>query len=578
MPPVEGNTMPDSPVPNRPSIGPVPPTPQTSTSPDRCAMALVLGSGERLSCEGVSFLRRRLGIASLICTFPLVFFLILNIADPETSPRWFGKSGLVFDLCITSIAAIVSILLWSPRRLTACELRFLELTLFGSTASFFAWTNVRMLSEPEFLDWLLPTLSDSSRRQVFSTYLSVTGLRWFFLIVLYGVFIPNTWKRCTILVCTAGLIPLVLTLAVALPEERLRPILVTPLFILTMIVLAAVAIAVAGSLRIHALQQEADQYRRLGQYRLHEKIGSGGMGEVHLGEHILLRRPCAIKLIHPEHASDARQLTRFEREVRAMANLTHWNTVEVFDYGRTADGTFYYVMEYLAGQNLETLVQRHGVLPPGRIIHLLRQVCLALREAHGIGLLHRDIKPSNIIACQRGGCHDVVKLLDFGLVQELGPASADMKLTMQGTILGSPPYMSPEQSRGRADLTPRSDIYGVGGVAYFLLTGQPPFVRETVMELLIAHASDPVKPPSQVRSGIPADLEAVVLRCLEKKPENRFPDAQSLERALAECASAGTWTEEMAAEWWRGHGEMVGMRPPPKPEEVSTRAMTPAPV
>jgi serine/threonine-protein kinase len=290
---------------------------------------------------------------------------------------------------------------------------------------------------------------------------------------------------------------------------------------------------------------------------------------------VLLRRPCAIKLVHADYATDGRQLSRFEREVRAMAALTHWNTVEVFDYGRTEDGTFYYVMEYLPGQNLEALVQRHGPLPPGRVVHLLRQVCMALREAHGVGMLHRDVKPSNIIACHRGGFHDVVKLLDFGLVQDLAVPREASKLTLQGTILGSPPYMSPEQSRGRNDLTPRSDIYGVGGVAYFLLTGRPPFVRETVMELLIAHASEVVTPPRSVNPEVPADLEGVVMRCLAKDPSARFGDAEALERALAACGCAAAWGEAEAAAWWRENGETVSVRRRVVEDGVPTTVLAP---
>jgi serine/threonine-protein kinase len=258
-------------------------------------------------------------------------------------------------------------------------------------------------------------------------------------------------------------------------------------------------------------------------------------------------------LIHPESAGDAAVLRRFEREVRATARLTHPNTVEIYDYGHAEDGTFYYVMEYLPGQNLESLVGRFGPLPAARAIHFLRQVCGALREAHGIGLLHRDVKPSNVLACERGGVYDVAKLLDFGLVQ--GPAfdkDAD-RLTVQGTILGSPPYMSPEQAAGKENLDARSDIYGFGGVAYFLLTGQPPFVRDTAMAMLLAHAYEPVVPPRDVNPAVPADLQAVVLRCLRKKPEERYPDAQSLERALAACQDAGRWTEEQAQAWWKAH-------------------------
>jgi serine/threonine-protein kinase len=314
-----------------------------------------------------------------------------------------------------------------------------------------------------------------------------------------------------------------------------------------------VAVAVFGSYRLHVLQEKAFEAQQLGQYRLKQRLGAGGMGEVYLAEHLLLRRPCALKLIRPSQAADRPTLQRFEREVRTMATLTHPNTVEVYDYGHAEDGTFYYVMEYLPGQNLESLVSRFGPLPAARAVHFLRQVCGALREAHEVGLLHRDVKPSNVIACQRGGIFDVAKLLDFGLVQ--GPAfgkDAD-RLTVQGTILGSPPYMSPEQAAGKEHLDGRSDIYSLGGVAYFLLTGQPPFVRETAMQMLLAHAYEPVRPPREVNPAVPADLEAVVLRCLHKGPDQRYPDARSLDQALAACQDAGRWTEEQAAVWWQAH-------------------------
>jgi serine/threonine-protein kinase len=340
------------------------------------------------------------------------------------------------------------------------------------------------------------------------------------------------------------------------------------LSIMAILLATAVAIAVFGSYRIEVLHKQAFEAQQLGQYRLKKRLGAGGMGEVYLAEHLMLRRPCAVKLIRPAQAVDSTTLQRFEREVRAMATLTHWNTVEVYDYGHAEDGTFYYVMEYLPGHNLEKLVEHHGPLPPGRVIHLLRQVCHALHEAHGVGLLHRDIKPSNIITCERGSVFDVAKLLDFGLVYESRLGKAVDKLTTVGTILGSPPYMSPEQAAGKSDLSPASDIYSLGGVAFYLLTGQAPFVRETVMQVFLAHAYEPVAPPSQLRPDIPTDLEAVVLRCLSKKPEERFPDVAGLEKALARCRSAEEWTQEEAAAWWKEPDHLTEI----KTGEISTFA------
>jgi len=283
-----------------------------------------------------------------------------------------------------------------------------------------------------------------------------------------------------------------------------------------------------------------------------------------LAEHVLLRRPCAIKLIRPDQAGDEESLLRFEREVKATATLTHWNTIEVFDYGRAEDGTFYYFMEYLPGMNLEDIVEKHGLLPPERVIHLLRQVCQALREAHGIGLIHRDIKPSNIFACERGKVYDVAKLLDFGLVKSSGIGPDSVRLTREGAFAGSPAFMSPEQAAGQPHLDARSDIYNVGAVAYFLLTGRLPFDRFSTLQMLHAHAYEPFIPNQDFNDGVPADLQRVVLRCLEKDPNRRYQDAVTLEKALGACEIANPWTPERAEEWWQRHGQ--GTAPPPSPE------------
>jgi eukaryotic-like serine/threonine-protein kinase len=275
------------------------------------------------------------------------------------------------------------------------------------------------------------------------------------------------------------------------------------------------------------------------------------MGEVYLAEHLLLRRRCAIKLIRPERASDPQALRRFEREVQATATLTHPNTVQIFDYGHAEDGTFYYAMEYLPGLSLEQLVKRHGRLPPGRALHFLRQVCGALREAHAIGLIHRDIKPSNIVICERGGVHDVAKLLDFGLVLAQGDRKDGANLTQEGAIAGTPTYMSPEQAGGQPNLDPCSDIYSLGAVAYFLLAAEPPFVARSPVKVLAAHLYESPAPLTSHCPDVPADLEAVVLKCLAKAPANRYPDVRSLDAALAGCGTVGQWSEEDAAQWWQ---------------------------
>jgi serine/threonine-protein kinase len=507
------------------------------------AVGSALDSAFHQEIEGL--LLHRLRLVGLISLIPCFFFLVRNLVQPIRVAR-FGAVALSLHATVVLTTAILTGILWGRQHLSLRALRVIELALFGTTAVFFAWL--------QYLDFHQDTLFEVAQKGQEPTVLrlavSSSVLRWFFLIVLYGVFIPNTWRRCALLVGGTALFAIVLApLALAL-EGRLNWELGAALADMVILMPTGVAVAIFGSYRLQLLREQAFEGQQLGQYRLKERLGAGGMGEVYLAEHLMLRRPCAIKLIRPDQAGDPKTLQRFEREVQAMAALTHWNTVEVYDYGHAEDGTFYYVMEYLPGQNLETLVEKHGPLPAARAIHFLRQVCGALREAHQSGLLHRDIKPSNLFACERGGVFDVAKLLDFGLVQESRLEKGADRLTLIGTILGSPPYMSPEQAAGK-ELDRRSDIYSLGAVAYFLLTGHPPFVRDTAMQMLLAHAYEEVVPPSRIQPEIPSDLEAVVLRCLAKDPALRYPDAESLEHALAACHDAGRWSEENARQWWQ---------------------------
>jgi serine/threonine-protein kinase len=304
-------------------------------------------------------------------------------------------------------------------------------------------------------------------------------------------------------------------------------------------------------LRGNKVQQDAatEMVRGLGQYDLKQRLGGGGMGEVYLAEHRLLKRPCAVKLVRKDRAHDAKTLSRFEREVQSMAGLTHPNTAAIYDYGRLEDGTLYYVMEYLHGLTLQQLVEEHGSLSPPRVIFLLRQVCCALFEAHYGGLIHRDIKPDNILVCQQGSQHDVAKLLDFGLVQTVIEEASDPRLTHAGSILGTPDYMSPEQVSGQ-ELDARSDLYSLGLVAYFLLTARRPFAGKNALAVMYSRLQDSPDRPKLHGPDIPADLEGVVLRCMSRLPDERFPDARSLEKALAGCQCQPEWNEDHAAAWW----------------------------
>jgi hypothetical protein len=311
---------------------------------------------------------------------------------------------------------------------------------------------------------------------------------------------------------------------------------------------AGSAIATVASTVIYGLHEKAREARQLGQYTLEEKIGEGGMGEVYRAHHAMLRRPTAVKLLAGD-GSEA-QLRRFEKEVQLTARLTHPNTISIYDYGRTPDGVFYYAMELLDGLTLEQLVERHGPQPPGRVLHILQQVCGALTEAHRVGLIHRDIKPANIHLCSRGDVLDFVKVLDFGLVREL---KGDGSVTQSNinTLIGTPLYLSPEAILTPDRIDACADIYGLGCVAYFLLTGSAPFSGQSVVELCAHHLHTPPVPPSE-RHPVPDDLERVILSCLAKDRTARPQSARALSRELELCRDAWSWGEAEAEAWWAG--------------------------
>jgi eukaryotic-like serine/threonine-protein kinase len=309
-------------------------------------------------------------------------------------------------------------------------------------------------------------------------------------------------------------------------------------------------LAILASSVIYGLRRKVSEIARIGQYVLREKLGEGGMGVVYRATHALLRRDTAIKLLLPSRMG-AQSVARFEREVTLTAQLTHANTVAIFDYGRTPEGVFYYAMEYLDGGDLEQLVAYTGPLPAARVIWVLDQVCRALAEAHALGLVHRDIKPSNVLLCERGREGDVAKILDFGLVKDLKAAEGGP--VNEEAIAGTPLYLSPESITAPNEVDARSDLYSLGALAYFLVTGTPPFSGRLIVEICAAHLYTEPEPPSLRRSGLPPELDAVILRCLAKDPRERFADAESLRAALRACSSTGVWSSEHAASWWGEH-------------------------
>jgi len=307
---------------------------------------------------------------------------------------------------------------------------------------------------------------------------------------------------------------------------------------------AIVVSAVAAHVNF-GLRRQAVEARRFGQYKLEEKIGEGSMGEVYKATHAMLRRPTAIKVLRPEITGES-TISRFEREVRQAARLSHPNTVLIYDYGRTPDGTFYYAMEYLEGEDLDRVVKRTGPMPPSRVIHILQQACAGLAEAHDKGLVHRDIKAGNLVLCSFAGGQDVVKLVDFGLVKDIAGSSG---LTAIGEICGTPETLAPEVLGGEP-ASPAADLYALGIVGYYLLTGRQPFDAKTASEFIGAHLHSQPIPARERLASVPIDLEAVLLGCLAKDPAGRPPSAVQLAARLAGCSDAGTWTQDLAAAWW----------------------------
>ncbi|RCS42119.1 serine/threonine protein kinase [Bremerella cremea] len=391
---------------------------------------------------------------------------------------------------------------------------------------------------------------------------------WLLLIFIYALFIPNKWQRAAMVIGAMVMAPIALLAYAWATDGACAAVMYGSPEMMAEIAMKMIlcgGVAVFGVYTINVLRTEAFHAKQLGQYRLSRSLGAGGMGEVYLAHHYLMKRPCAIKIIRPEKAGDSNVLARFEREVHASSKLSHWNNIDIYDYGRTEDGTFYYVMEYLPGLNVSDLVHRFGPLPPGRVIHLLRQICDALNEAHSQGMIHRDIKPANVFAAKRGGYFDVAKLLDFGLAKPIA-STEDSNLTQEGMITGSPLFMSPEQASGESEPDNRSDIYSVGVLAYFMLTGHAPFEYERPIKVIIAHAHEPVVPPSQLVSTIPEDLEAIVLRCLEKDPNKRFQAILDMADDLEKCEAYGTWHQKDAVRWWT-ENETIAECPQPDPVE-----------
>ncbi len=302
-------------------------------------------------------------------------------------------------------------------------------------------------------------------------------------------------------------------------------------------------------------QEAVIEAKHLGQYRLEERIGSGAMGIVYKGHHAMLRRPTAIKLLHADKVNDA-SIQRFEREVQLTCQLNHPNTVSIYDYGRTPEDVFYYAMEYLDGINLQQLVELYGPQNEARVIHILKQICGSLYEAHALGLVHRDIKPANIMLNRRGGEPDIVKVLDFGLVRAIDDAK---RAQQSSAMVGTPLYMSPEAIQTPELIDARSDLYAVGAVGYFLLTGHPVFDASSLVELCQQHVDCvPITPSARLGSVVTPSLENALLACLEKNRAKRPQTARDLAAMLDRVSTDASWLLEESEAWWGRHERSKG--------------------
>lgn len=526
----------------------IPQRPEVASAP---AEGIELLEGDSTSSqEGDPVLRARLAVAAIAQCFGALLFTVWScIREYYEDDQHVAWQFLVLETVMTVVLAVVGWQLLRRTQTTQTFLKFCELTIFGIPCVFLTITH--------YLE-----LTHIASNYGLISQMPVGG--WLILIFSYTLFVPRSWRFLFWLSVSFATLPILATIAAMVWQSDVRKaIWFDPSSFIEMILLliATIGVSVASGRMLSYLRTKADTAKELGRYKLNNKIGSGGMGDVYRAEHRLMKRPCAIKVIRPDKAGDPRAIARFEREVQMTAKLTHWNNISIFDYGRTADGKFYYVMEFLSGLTLQELVKRKGPLPPGRAVYLLKQACQALIEAHSIGLIHRDIKPANLMVTELGGNFDVIKLLDFGLAKPISAAvnsptdatSEDPGITVAGSLTGSPLYMSPEQALGEGGSDLRSDLYSLGGVAFFMLTGRPPFESASTLKVLLAHMHEQPVAPSTVRRVPPAfspELDQVILKCLAKAPGDRYQSAREMLEALENLPESKEWTSHTAEHWW----------------------------
>jgi serine/threonine-protein kinase len=511
-------------------------------TPARHAREAVSASGvtTRLPEELVSEQVQRLAVFSAVALGVWTFTLFLDlILLPALSDAWSRNwRAVVVEVCNVLGAVVMCVYLRTskatPERKGDVGLAFMLVSAVG-----IAVVNA----------WVFPPTSQEIMRFSWTTILILT----------YSMIAPSTPRRMLMAsLVAASLDPLAYwsTYMLGMPSPT-----ALHAFVLSWPNYVCAVIAILPVRTLHRVGRQLREAQELGSYHLVELLGTGGMGEVWRAKHTLLARDAAIKLVKPEllgahNGADARvALKRFEREAKATAALSSPHTIQLFDFGATKDGTFYYVMELLTGRDLETLVREFGPLPAGRAMYLLRQVCHSLADAHARGFVHRDVKPANIYVCRMGLEYDFVKVLDFGLVKTTDRSrGADTLATIDQRTSGTPAYMAPETILGESDVDRRADVYALGCVAYFLLTGGLVFEADTSMKMLMQHLqAQPVPPSQRTELPIPRALDDLVLACLQKDPSLRPQNASALFKMACDCQVSGGWDSDRAHDWWKIH-------------------------
>ena len=516
--------------------------PEGRTGPP--ALQLLRGSGLDTS-NGPQFIQQRIAMFAKILAAIALAFLIVGTVVAVAVPGMPSARESTIPMIAHVAGLVLLTAVWLVCRRGQYSLPVLELIDAGAViGSGVAWSF-----------FLSPSVPDSIYWGVDSVMLTLLAR---------AIVVPSSAGR-TLRVTVVASLPLLVSMGfwlkqlMAHPEPNaLQPALATAIFQLLVLV-SSIAMATITSRIMYDLRQKVREANEIGPYVLEEKLGMGGMGEVWRARHRFLVRAAAVKLIRLEPlggADPAVLLRRFEREARATAALRSPHTVQLYDFGQAEDGTLYYVMEMLVGVDLEKLISKFGPVPAERAIHILKQVCHSLDEAHQNGLTHRDVKPANVFVSGIGSESDFVKVLDFGLVrvQHESPDADQVKLTAEGSVGGTPAYMAPEVALGEAIYDHRIDIYAVGCIGYWLLTGKLVFEADTPMKMIVEHArTPPARPQTRTELPIPPELEQIIMDCLEKDPARRPATAGELAGRLARVPVPQQWTAERAERWWRTH-------------------------